>query len=101
MLRTQGVHPTDFVDEQAYLGWISRVPPIISLEQAIWMSLGVGVFYNTITIDIGEGIPRDLKKKKKEKKRIFLLHLTKIFDTPSNDKKVWKKKKYTQSNMPY
>ena len=58
------------------------------------------------TIDIGEGIPHDLKKKL-GKKWIFLLHLNefnlkdgfknyivvKIFDAPSNDKKVWKKKK--------
>ena len=54
-----------------------------------------------------------MKKKIRKKKRIFLLHLNefnlkdgfknyivaKIFDAPSNDKKVWKKK--TQSNMLY
>ena len=53
-------------------------------------------------IDIGEGIPRDLKKKNWKKKCIFLLHLNefnlkdgfenytvaKIFYAPSNDKKV-------------
>ena len=52
-------------------------------------------------IDIGEEIPHDMEKK------IFLLHLNefnlkdglenyivvKIFGAPSNDKKVWKKKK--------
>ena len=27
--------------------------------------------------------------------------VAKIFDAPSNDKKVWKKKKNTQSNMQY
>ena len=51
---------------------------------------------------------------KKKKKRIFLLYLNefnlndgfenyigaKIFDAPSNDKKVWKKK-ITQYNMLY
>ena len=49
------------------------------------------------------------------KKKIFLLHLNefylkdgfenyavaKIFNAPSNDKKIWKKKIYTQSNMLY
>ena len=52
--------------------------------------------------------------KKKKKRRIFLLYLNefnlndsfenyivaKIFDAPSNDKKVWKKK-ITQYNMLY
>jgi len=56
-------------------------------------------------IDIGEGIPHDLKKTL-GRKYIFLLCLNesnltdgfenytgaKIFDAPSNDKKVWKKK---------
>ena len=56
-------------------------------------------------IDIGEGIPHDLKKIL-GKKCIFLLHLNefnlkddfenytvaKMLDAPSNDKKVWKKK---------
>ena len=60
-------------------------------------------------IDIGGGIPHDLKKILGKKKCIFLIHLNgfnlkddfenytvaKIFDAPSNDKKVWKKKKYT------
>ena len=56
------------------------------------------------------------EKKKLGKKWIFLLHLNefnlkdgfenyivaKIFDAPSSDKKVWKKKKkYTQPNMLY
>jgi len=66
------------------------------------------------TIDIGEGIPHNLKRIL-GKKKIFLLHLNKlylndgfenyivakIFNAPSNDKKIWKKKKYTQSNMLY
>ena len=57
-------------------------------------------------IDIGEGISHD-QKKILGRKYIFLLHLNefilndgfenytvvKIFYTPSNDKKVWKKKK--------
>ena len=57
-------------------------------------------------IDIGEGISHDLKKIL-GRKYIFLLHLNefnlndgfenyivvKIFDAPSNDKKVWKEKK--------
>ena len=61
-------------------------------------------------IDIGEGIPRDLKKKL-EKKWISLLHLNefilkdgfenyivaKIFYAPSNDKNVWKKKKHNST----
>ena len=58
-------------------------------------------------IDIGGGIPHDLKKILGKKKSIFLIHLNgfnlkddfenytvaKIFYAPSNDKKVWKKKK--------
>ena len=66
-------------------------------------------------IDIGGGIPHDLKKilgKKLHFPNSFewiqsegwfrKLHIVaKIFDTPSNDKKVWKKKKNTQSNMQY
>ena len=65
-------------------------------------------------IDIGEGISHD-QKKILGRKYIFLLHLNefilndgfenytivKIFYAPSNDKKVWKKKKNTQSNMLY
>ena len=65
-------------------------------------------------IDIGEGISYD-QKKILGRKYIFLLHLNefilndgfenytvvKIFYAPSNDKKVWKKKKNTQSNMLY
>ena len=57
-------------------------------------------------IDIGEGIPHDLKKIL-GRKYILLLHsnefnlkdsfknytIAKIFDAPSNDPKVWKKKK--------
>ena len=57
-------------------------------------------------IDIGGGIPHNLKKILGKKKCIFLIHLNefnlkddfenytiaKIFDAPSNDKKVWKKK---------
>ena len=64
-------------------------------------------------IDIEEGIPRDLKKIL-GRQYIFLLRLNefnlndgfenyivaKIFDAPSNDKKVGKKKK-TQFNMLY
>ena len=60
-------------------------------------------------IDIEEGIPRDLKKIL-GRQYIFLLRLNefnlkdgfenytvaKIFDAPSNEKKVWKKKKKTQ-----
>ena len=59
-------------------------------------------------IDIEEGIPRDLKKIL-GRQYIFLLRLNefnlkdgfeifivaKISDAPSNEKKVWKKKKYT------
>ena len=48
MFRTRGVRPTNVVDGQAYLGRASHMPPIISLGRAIWTSLGVGVFYNTI-----------------------------------------------------
>ena len=65
-------------------------------------------------IDIGEGISHD-QKKILGRKYIFLLHLNefilndgfenytvvKIFYAPSNDKKVWKEKKNTQSNMLY
>ena len=65
-------------------------------------------------IDIGEGISHD-QEKILGRKYIFLLHLNefilndgfenytvvKIFYAPSNDKKVWKKKKNTQSNMLY
>ena len=64
-------------------------------------------------IDIGEGIPHDLKKIL-GRKYILLLHLNefnlkdsfenytvaKIFDVPSNDPKVWKRKK-TQFIMLY
>ena len=53
--------------------------------------------------------------KKNGKKCIFLIHFNEfslmggfenyivanIFDAPSNNKKVWKKKIYTQSNMLY
>ena len=63
-------------------------------------------------IDIGEGIPHDLKKIL-GKKCIFLIHLNefnlkdgfenytvaKSFDAPSNDKKGVEEKKNTQSNM--
>ena len=66
-------------------------------------------------IDIREGIPHDLKKILGKKKCIFILHLsefnlkdgfenytvTMIFDSPSNKKKVLKKKKNTQPNMLY
>ena len=65
-------------------------------------------------IDIGEGIPHDLKNILR-RKYIFLLRLNefnlkddfenytaaKIFYAPSNNKKVWKKKKFTQSNILY
>ena len=67
-------------------------------------------------IDIEEGIPRDLKKIL-GRQYIFLLRLNefnlkdgfenyivaKIFDAPSNEKKVWneKKKKKTRANMLY
>ena len=67
-------------------------------------------------IDIEDGIPRDLKKIL-GRQYIFLLHLNefnlkdgfenyivaKIFDAPSNEKKVWneKKKKKTRANMLY
>ena len=64
-------------------------------------------------IDIEEGIPRDLKKIL-GRQYIFLLLLNefnlndgfenytvaKIFDAPSNEKKVWKEKK-TQTSMLY
>ena len=59
-------------------------------------------------IDIGEGIPHDLKNILR-RKYIFLLRLNefnikdsfenytvaKIFYAPSNNKKIWKKKNYT------
>ena len=66
------------------------------------------------TIDIGEGIPRDLERKKK-KKRIFLLHLNEfnlkdgfenyivaeIFDAPSNKKKGKNKNIYIHNPICY
>ena len=65
-------------------------------------------------IDIEEGIPRDLKKIL-GRQYIFLLHLNefnlkdgfenytvaKIFDAPSNEKKVWNKKKKKKASMLY
>ena len=65
-------------------------------------------------IDIEEGIPLDLKKIL-GRKYIFLLRLNefnlkdgfenylvaKIFYAPSNEKRVWKKKKKTQASMLY
>ena len=49
MFKTQGARPTDFADKRAYLGRICRVPSDISLGRAIWTSLGVGIFHNTIS----------------------------------------------------
>ena len=46
--RREFVQPT-LLDGQACLGRISHMPSIISLGRAIWTSLGVGVFYNTIS----------------------------------------------------
>ena len=65
-------------------------------------------------IDIGEGISHD-QKKILGRKYIFLLHLNefilndgfenytvvKIFYAPSNDKKVWKKKKKIHNPICY
>jgi len=59
MFRTQYARPTDFMDGRAYLGRICHMSSIISLRRAIWTSLGVGIFYNTI-------IPYDVVGQKKE-----------------------------------